>query len=102
MNWRMVDCIEGLAEEGYVAAMECRRDQVDRPNSSTSGGHSDCAPSEELVAAMVDAPTVVNEEVDFGVGLLALRIIPIHAEEEVQLRQGLPSLSRMTPLGNLR
>jgi hypothetical protein len=112
MNWRMLDCIDGLADVGYVAAIVCSKDQVLRPSSSTSGGHSGCVSSyaapmpanvrpaaavvAEILAALdCDSVDLVDVEVDF-------RIIAIHAEPEVQLRQGLPSLSSTTPLGSLR
>lgn len=33
-------CFSGVAEVGYVAVRVCRKVQVERPSSSTSGGQS--------------------------------------------------------------
>lgn len=54
------------AFSGYAAAIECRRVQVERPSSSTSGGHSDgvegAAADAEAARGVVDVVILSAEE----------------------------------------
>lgn len=93
MNCFMVDCIEVEALSGYEAAIVCSMDQVERPSSSTSGGHSDGSGVGESEAVAAEA-IVVGE---LGLDLL---IIDIHAIDDVHCRHGFPSLSSTTPLAS--
>ena len=70
MNCFMTDCVPASARSGYVAATLCSKVQLDRPNSSTSGGQSDLV------------------ETGAGLGLVppADLAISIHAETEVHVR----------------
>lgn len=58
---RISDCWVWVAVSGYVAARECRKVQVERPRSSTSGGHSGLVVGawEELLVA-VEAAVVMD------------------------------------------
>jgi hypothetical protein len=70
----MVVCIEDEAVVGYVAVMLCSIIQVDRPNSSTSGGQSEGAASGVVAGTVGEA--VAGRFVDFF-------IIAIHAAPDV-------------------
>lgn len=62
MKLRISDCWVWVAVVGYVAARECRKVQVERPSSSTSGGHSGKEELEEEDPAAAFA-------IDLGIGM---------------------------------
>lgn len=59
---RISDCWVWDAVVGYVAARECRKVQVERPSSSTSGGHSGLVEEED------DEPDDAAFAIDLGIG----------------------------------
>jgi hypothetical protein len=73
--------------------MLCRRVQVEEPRDSTSGGQFDRSGEGESVGIEEVAGNVLfvkveeEEEVVAVAGEVDFRIIAIHAEEDVQLRQ---------------
>lgn len=92
-----------FAFSGYVAAIEWRRVQVERPSSSTSGGHSGGYPLGEgadgvasgtagvvaVVVGVVDEDVDVDEEDDEDGWVLALAcfVRARQAATDVQVRQ---------------
>ena len=77
-----------FAVSGYVAAMECSRVQVERPSSSTSGGHSGGIVLGEGVAGAARGTVgVVLVLVDGELSDLACLVRFFQAATEVQVRQ---------------
>lgn len=64
MKVRISDCWVWVAVVGYVAARECRKVQVERPSSSTSGGHSGLEEEDEEEEELLDAAVAI----DLGIG----------------------------------
>jgi len=91
LNWR-----DGSARDGYVAVKECRSVQVERPSCSTSGGHSDGASE----SAGRDEARVEEDEVEEGDAAVSFLVMDAQEANDVQERQGLPSLPRTTPFGS--
>lgn len=99
-----------FAFSGYVAAIECSSVHVERPSSSTSGGQSEGVSLGERVAAAAKAEVEVGillvldvgveVELEFVLLRSACLVNARHEATEVQVRQGFPSLSKTTPLGN--
>lgn len=80
------------AFSGYVAAIECKRVQVERPKASTSGGQSDGISLGEGVAGaargVVEVVDDVAEvEVDAEGSDLACFVRARHEDIDVQVRQ---------------
>lgn len=120
----MSACCWVLAVSGYVAAIECRRVQVERPRASTSGGQSEGMEGigEALVVVFASVAFVV--ELGDPVAGLDCFVMASQEDTDVQVRQllrdsfsswslqggtvhffvgssyGLPSLSRTTPFGS--
>ena len=77
-----------LAFSGYVAAIECRSVQVERPSCSTSGGQSAGVSLREGVVAAAGADVeVVVWFVLVGVSALACFVRARHEATDVQVRQ---------------
>ena len=77
------------AVDGYWAAIECRSVQVERPRTSTSGGHS----VEGSAKGSVEGEVVEDEELRSRLGMVLELEAPedlaiaIQLETEVQERQ---------------
>lgn len=84
-----------FAFSGYVAAIECRRVQVERPSSSTSGGQSGGIVLEEKVAGaargvvgvVLVVLVLVVLEGELELSILACLVRLRQAATEVQVRQ---------------
>ena len=75
-----------LAFSGYVAAIECRSVQVERPSCSTSGGQSEGSSLGEGVAAAASAGVEVVVLVLAELFMSACFVNARHEATEVQVR----------------
>lgn len=98
----MSACCWVLAVSGYVAAIECRRVQVERPRASTSGGQSGGIEGigEGLVVVSVSVVFVV-ELGDPEAGLDCF-VMASHEDTDVHVRQLLSILFSTWSLQEVR
>jgi len=86
----------GVGVFGYVAAMEWRRVQLQRPRAATSGGQSLGGAAVRAAVWEVNAAKELQERQLEGTGLVIGRWVAWGGEGGAH---GFPSFPRMTPLG---